>query len=154
MNTRKIAEEILDLVYRSPSDPIDEVVAILERRFGGGVEPADLVMDCRKKLAAAVPELRKIHQLCRAADHILVAAKRDGEPDHDRILVGELPIRVRRVLSRRDARNHENKPPITTWSELATLTVDEIMSYRNIGEATVDSMRAALASRGLCFADE
>lgn len=66
-------------------------------------------MDCRKSLAAAVPELRKIQQLCFAADHILDAARQDAKPDRDTIKHGDLSTRAykRRVIlpSRQDRKS-------------------------------------------------
>ena len=155
MKIKAVAREIVIALCGGYSDELGVIVAdILEKYYSDGVDTATLIMDCRKSLAAAVPELRKIQQLCRAGEMLIDAAQQDNAPEHDRIKQSDLSRRAYNVIKCHRYGYHGSGNPIHTWTKLAAKIARDLSSYRGLGPVIKSELRAALARRGLRFIDE
>jgi DNA-directed RNA polymerase subunit alpha len=106
---------------------------------------------CYRRVLAAFPNHRRARQYLRDAEGSLTMhldEEHERRPERGNFLLRmpisefELSVRARNCLAKMD---------IQTLADLVTKTENELLSYKNFGETTLQEIRSLLSSRGLAL---
>jgi DNA-directed RNA polymerase subunit alpha len=104
---------------------------------------------CYRTVLAAFPAHRRARQYLRDAEgslHMRIAEENERRPERGNFLLRmpitefELSVRARNCLAKMD---------IATLGDLVAKTENELLSYKNFGETTLQEIRSLLSARGL-----